>query len=75
MSIGFQVATVIGGGFGPLIAQALQNNAGGATWSISGYLMLVALIALGCALYLTSRKTRLANVSQPSPESVAASQL
>lgn len=31
MSIGFRVATVIGGGFGPLIAQSLQNNAGGAT--------------------------------------------
>jgi MHS family shikimate/dehydroshikimate transporter-like MFS transporter len=75
MSIGFQVATVIGGGFGPLIAQALQNNAGGATWSISGYLMLVALVALGCALYLTSRKTQVVHASSASPESVAASQL
>ncbi|BCW49716.1 MFS transporter [Arthrobacter sp. StoSoilB13] len=75
MSIGFQVATVIGGGFGPLIAQALQNNAGGATWSISGYLMLVALVALGCALYLTSRKTQVVHASQASPASVAASQL
>jgi MFS transporter, MHS family, shikimate and dehydroshikimate transport protein len=59
MSIGFQVATVIGGGFGPLIAQALQNNAGGATWSISTYLVIVAIIALVSAVYLTSRKASL----------------
>lgn len=56
MSIGFQVATVIGGGFGPLIAQALQNSAGGATWSISTYLVIVALIGLVSSIYLTSHR-------------------
>ncbi|MFE4197251.1 MFS transporter [Paenarthrobacter sp. NPDC056912] len=75
MSIGFQVATVIGGGFGPLIAQALQNNAGGATWSISGYLMAVALIAMGCAIYLTSRKVQYVNTIPATPETVPAPQL
>ncbi|WP_051388814.1 MFS transporter [Arthrobacter sp. 35W] len=59
MSVGFQVATVIGGGFGPLIAQALQNSAGGATWSISTYLVIVAIIALVSAIYLTSRQASL----------------
>jgi len=59
MSVGFQVATVIGGGFGPLIAQALQNSAGGATWSVSTYLVIVAIIALVSAVYLTSRQASL----------------
>jgi MHS family shikimate/dehydroshikimate transporter-like MFS transporter len=66
MSIGFQTATVIGGGFGPLFAQALQNSQGGATWSISAYLVLVALIALVSAIYLTSRKAS-QNANQLTP--------
>ena len=50
VSIGFQVATVIGGGFGPIIAQALQNGAHGATWPVSTYLMVVAAAALVAAV-------------------------
>lgn len=50
MSLGFQTATVIGAGFGPIIAQALQNAAGGSTWSVSAYLMLVAVAALWATL-------------------------
>jgi MFS family permease len=46
MSMGFQLGTVLGGGFGPLIAQALTNSTGGATWSVSAYLVLVAAVAL-----------------------------
>lgn len=46
MSLGFQLGTVLGGGFGPLIAQALTNAAGGQTWSVSSYLVLVAVVAL-----------------------------
>lgn len=46
MSLGFQLGTVLGGGFGPVIAQALTGAAGGATWSVSGYLVLIAMIAL-----------------------------
>ncbi len=46
MSIGFQIGTVLGGGFGPVIAQALTGAAGGATWTVSLYIALIAIIAL-----------------------------
>lgn len=45
MSMGFQVGTVLGGGFGPLIAQALTGASGGATWSVSLYILVIAAIA------------------------------
>lgn len=45
MSLGFQIGTVIGGGFGPLIAQALTTAAGGSTWPVSLYMVLVAVAA------------------------------
>ncbi|KXF52919.1 hypothetical protein AXA44_08790 [Rhodococcus sp. SC4] len=44
-SLGVQSATVIGGGTAPLIATALLSWSGGASWSISLYLMLVGAIA------------------------------
>ncbi|MBB3178137.1 MFS transporter [Variovorax sp. Sphag1AA] len=47
MSLGFHLGGVLGGGLSPLIAQALQNAAGGATWPVSVYLMVVGLIVLG----------------------------
>lgn len=46
MSIGFQLGTVLGGGFGPVIAQALTGAAEGATWPVSAYIALIAVIAL-----------------------------
>jgi MHS family shikimate/dehydroshikimate transporter-like MFS transporter len=55
VSIGFQVATVIGGGFGPLIAQALQQGAGGSTVPVSAYLVLVAVIGLISTHAITRR--------------------
>lgn len=45
MSIGFQVGTVLGGGFGPLIAQALTQFSGGDTWSVSLYILVIAALA------------------------------
>lgn len=45
MSLGFQIGTVIGGGFGPVIAQALTGAAGGDTWMVSLYVLIVASAA------------------------------
>lgn len=44
MSIGFQVGTVLGGGFGPLIAQGLSKSSNGATWSVSLYIAIIAVL-------------------------------
>ncbi|HEY5222038.1 MAG TPA: MFS transporter [Microbacteriaceae bacterium] len=45
MSLGFQIGTVVGGGLGPLIAQALTAWSGGKTWSVSLYILVVAVAA------------------------------
>ncbi len=45
MSLGFQLGTVLGGGFGPLIAQALTDAADGSTWTVSLYVLAVAASA------------------------------
>jgi MFS transporter, MHS family, shikimate and dehydroshikimate transport protein len=45
MSLGFQIGTVVGGGFGPLIANALTGAVGG-TWIVSVYLVFIALVAI-----------------------------
>lgn len=55
MSIGFQVGTVIGGGFGPLIAQALTQFSGGSTWTVSLYILVIALLALLAVRIVTPR--------------------
>lgn len=55
MSLGFQIGTVIGGGFGPLIAQALTDASGGSTWAVSAYVMFVALLALAAAQFVRPR--------------------
>ncbi len=52
MSVGFQVATVIGGGLGPIIAQWLEGETGGTT-AVSAYVLVIALIALVSVIYLT----------------------
>jgi len=46
MSLGSQLGTVLGGGFGPLIAQALTGATGGTTWAVSVYIAAIAVIAL-----------------------------
>ncbi|MEV5542144.1 MFS transporter [Saccharopolyspora shandongensis] len=45
ISIGFQVATVLGGGLSPIIAQGLQTGVRG-TWPVSLMLVVVAVISL-----------------------------
>ncbi len=46
MSLGFQIGTVVGGGFGPVVAQALTGASGGATWPVALYVLVVAVAAL-----------------------------
>ncbi|KUL55384.1 hypothetical protein ADL22_00355 [Streptomyces sp. NRRL F-4489] len=50
MSIGYQTATIIGGGAGPLVIQALVDGSGGATWPASLYLAGVGVLVLVAAL-------------------------
>ncbi|QPZ37998.1 MFS transporter [Paramicrobacterium chengjingii] len=61
MSLGFQIGTVIGGGFGPVIAQALTGAAGGDTWMVSLYVLIVASAAF---IATQTVKTRLEPHSQ-----------
>lgn len=55
MSVGFQIATVIGGGFGPVLAQWLVATSDGSTTLVSAYIMLVAVVALVSVMYLTKK--------------------
>jgi len=58
MSLGFQGGTVLGGGLGPLVAQALQNGAGGEVWPVSLYLVaLGAIVILSVAIARQQRGT------------------
>ncbi len=49
-SLGFQVGAALSGGLSPFIAASLLAWSGGATWPISAYLVLCALITLTAAL-------------------------
>jgi MHS family shikimate/dehydroshikimate transporter-like MFS transporter len=55
MSLGFQIGTVVGGGFGPLIAQALSGAAGGSTWPVSVYILAVAVLTFLTAIAVKPR--------------------
>ena len=50
-SFAYAVGAVVGGGFAPLIATALQT-ATGASWPVSAYMLVVGLISLGAVLLL-----------------------
>jgi metabolite-proton symporter len=52
-SLGYQLASVIGGGLAPLIAAALFVSAGGEWWSVAVYMLTCAAITLG-AVYAAS---------------------
>ena len=54
-SFAYALGAVLGGGFAPLIASALQT-ATGASWPVSAYMLVVGLISLGAVLAL--RETR-----------------
>ena len=52
-SLGYQLGATIGGGFSPLIATALVAWAGGASWSVALYLLVVSIVAAVCVYLLT----------------------
>jgi hypothetical protein len=54
-SFAYAVGAVVGGGFAPLIATALQT-ATGQSWPVSAYMVAVGLVSLGAVLLL--RETR-----------------
>jgi MFS transporter, MHS family, shikimate and dehydroshikimate transport protein len=62
VSVGFQIGAAIFGGITPLIAAVSVNYFGGATWPISAYLMVLALISLTAVL--STRET----AHEPMPE-------
>jgi MFS transporter, MHS family, shikimate and dehydroshikimate transport protein len=45
-SLGFQIGAALSGGFTPIIAAALFQGSGGATWGISLYLSALAIVTL-----------------------------
>lgn len=55
-SFAYAAGAVLGGGFAPLIAAALQS-ATGASWPISTYMLLVGLLSLGAVLLLPETRT------------------
>jgi MFS family permease len=55
-SFAYAVGAVVGGGFAPLIATALQT-ATGASWPVSAYMLIVGLISLGAVFALPETRT------------------
>jgi MHS family shikimate/dehydroshikimate transporter-like MFS transporter len=51
-SLGYQIGAVLGGGFTPFIATALLAGFGQAIWPVCAYVIVLALIAIGCLLAL-----------------------
>ena len=56
-SIGYQFGATIGGGFSPLIATALVAWAGGASWGVALYVLVVSVVAAVCT-YLLAETVR-----------------
>jgi MHS family shikimate/dehydroshikimate transporter-like MFS transporter len=57
ISFSYQLAAILGGSLAPIIAVALTNWAGGASWPVATYLAVNALISL-VSVYLASEKYR-----------------
>jgi metabolite-proton symporter len=56
-SLGYQLASVIGGGLAPLVAAALFAAAGGAWWSVAAYMIGCAAITL-CTVFAASETNK-----------------
>jgi MHS family shikimate/dehydroshikimate transporter-like MFS transporter len=56
-SIGYQLGATIGGGFSPLIATALVAWAGGASWAVALFVLVVSIVAAVCT-YLLAETVR-----------------
>jgi MFS family permease len=65
VAVSSNVAAILGGGLGPIVATALLA-AVGSIWSVAGYLAVIALISLACIWLLPETYRRsLARESQP----------
>jgi MFS family permease len=64
-SLGYQMGATVGGGFSPLIALSLLAWSGGASWSVSLYLLLVCLVAAVSTYLLT--ETARSEISEDQP--------
>lgn len=61
-SLGYQLAAPFAGGIAPLVASALLNWSGNKTWPVAAYLILMALITVGCVL--SARETNRQDLSE-----------
>ena len=57
VSMGYQIGSVLGGGFTPVIATALLHESGGATWPIALYLIAMSLVAIGAVSAIRERSS------------------
>jgi metabolite-proton symporter len=65
ISFGYQMAGVLGGAPAPIIATALIQWTGGASWPVAAYVTVSSLISL-VAIYLASERFRIGIHDQPS---------
>jgi MFS transporter, MHS family, shikimate and dehydroshikimate transport protein len=72
-SIGYQGSAMIAGGLTPFIATALAAAAGGSSWLISIYIIVIAAVTFGCAwVCRETSHTPLADAREGAPEAVPA---
>jgi MHS family shikimate/dehydroshikimate transporter-like MFS transporter len=55
ISLGYQMAGVLGGALAPLIATVLVQWAGGATWPVATYLFAMSFISLSAVFFASGR--------------------
>ncbi len=55
ISLGYQMAGVLGGALAPLIATALVQWAGGASWPVATYLFAMSFISLAAVFFASER--------------------
>ena len=70
ISFGYQMAGMLGGALAPIIATALIQWAGGASWPVATYLAANSLISL-VAVYLASESYRVSIFDERPPDRVA----
>lgn len=55
VNLGYQLSNTLGGGFAPLIAVALTSWAGGNTWPVGVYVIVIAAVSIGATLAASMR--------------------
>jgi MHS family shikimate/dehydroshikimate transporter-like MFS transporter len=70
ISLGFQIATVLGGALTPTIASLLLDATGGKWWSVATYVSVLALLMIACILGVRGKVA----TNQPAPDAVRVNQ-